>query len=1260
SLSSKLTQLTQQQGVTLFMTLLAAFKVLLYRYTAQEQIAVGSPIANRNRSEIEGLIGFFVNSLVMYTDLSGQPSFIEVLNRVKQTALEAYSHQDLPFEKIVEELQPERSLSQHPLFQVMFAVQQSEVAKPSFSLPNLEVGWYQEAGAEMTVRFDLELHLWPVGDKIQGFCAYNRDLFEAETIQRMLSHYQNLLSAVVENPSQPISLLPLMSDTEQQQLLVAWNNTKTNYPTNQCIQELFEAQVEKTPDAVAVVFGEQQLTYSQLNSKANQLAHYLQKLGVEPDTLVGICVERSVEMLVGLLAILKAGGAYVPLDSSYPSERLAYMLSDARISVLLTQQSLVTLLPEHQAEIVCLDSDWSTIAQFSTELLSSEVKPSNLGYIIYTSGSTGKPKGVAMSQRALVNLIRWQQQEAIFGQGATTLQFAPISFDVSFQEIFSTWCSGGSLVLVSQEVRREPLALMQLLADNKVHRLFLPFVALQQLAAVAPQCPTLPQLREIVTAGEQLQVTPDLVELSNRLPNCRVQNQYGPSESHVVSAYTLPRAAASWPKLPPIGRPIANTQLYILSRELQPVPIGVIGELYIGGVALADGYLNRPELTADKFIANPFDKESKKQKSKLYKTGDWARYLPDGNIEFLGRIDNQVKIRGYRIETGEVEATLNQHPTVKETVVVAREDNPGDKRLVAYLVSETESTTISNPELSDIHLKSWEEVFEQIYSELSEVSDPLFNTTGWRSSYDKELIPERQMEMWANDIVTQVLAHKPQRVCEIGCRTGMLLFQIAPQTQAYYGIDISQASLEYIQKQIAQQPEKYAHVTLAHKQAADMSDIANNSFDVVLLSSVVQYLPSIEYLLQVIEDSIRVVKPGGMIFLGDIRCLPLMRAFHTSVELHKATPSLSVKQLQQSIDRKIQQETELLVSPELFVALKDIYPKISHVQIRLQRGSEHNELNKYRYSVLLHIEAQPASVIEAPVENGVDMSIEEIEAYLKQKQPESICFSNLANSRVATDLNAVELLSQTESKLKVQQLKQQLQDKPTNSIDPEQLEQLSASLGYSLELCWSAKGGQGFIDAVFVRDELAAEGIVLTPLTQQSVVGSNWHLYGNNPLASVSAKQVIPQLREYLEQQLPEYMVPSGYVVLPQLPLTPNGKVDRKALPAPDITSSLSTEFVAPETPTEKALAEIWAEVLGIKQVGRHDKFFELGGHSLIATQVVSRIRQAFGMEFPLSKLFESSTVESLSKYIDTSIWAAQTPPTTQVKTTRKRDQGVL
>ncbi|NEP12786.1 MAG: amino acid adenylation domain-containing protein [Symploca sp. SIO2C1] len=1247
SLTSLITKLTQQQGVTLFMTLLAAFKVLLYRYTAQEQIAVGSPIANRNRSEIEGLIGFFVNSLVMYTDLSGEPSFLEVLNRVRQTALEAYSHQDLPFEKLVEELQPERSLSQNPLFQVSFAVQQSEVLKPSFSLPNLEVGWYQGAGAEMTVRFDLELHLWEQGDEIQGFCAYNRDLFEAETIQRMLSHYQNLLTAIVENPSQPISLLPIMTVKEQQQLLVAWNDTKTDYPTDKCIHQLFEAQVEKTPDAIALVFEEQHLTYSQLNSKANQLAHHLQQLGVEPEVLVGICVDRSLEMVIGLLAILKAGGAYVPLDGSYPSSRLAQILEDAQLHFLLTDSDSQSQLPTTKTPIILLDQDWGITAALTQTNPLSNIQANNLAYVLYTSGSTGRPKGVAIEHRSPVSLLSWATEVFSPEQLAGVLASTSICFDLSVFELFVPLSWGGKVIL----------------AENALHLPTLPAAEQVTLINTVPSAARelirsngIPaEVATVNLAGEPLDQ--QLVEQLYQQQTIKaVYNLYGPSEDTTYSTFALMEKGAS--KSPGIGRPVANTQVYILDSHLQPVPVGVPGELHIAGNGLARSYLNRQELTTEKFISHPFSEQAN---ARMYKTGDLARYRWDGNIEFLGRIDHQVKIRGYRIETGEIEAVLNSYPTVKETVVVATEDNPGNKRLVAYIVAETETTITDDPELLETHLNSWQEIFnQQIYSQLSEVNDPLFNTCGWLSNYDHKPIPEAQMRVWANDLVTQVLAKKPQRVCEIGCRTGMLLFAIAPHTQAYYGTDISEVSLEYIQTQIAQQPNKYAHVTLAQKAAEDMTDIADNSFDVVLLSSIVQYFPSVDYLLQVISNSIRVVKPGGMIFLGDIRSLPLMRAFHTSVQLHKATPSLSVQQLGQSIDRFIQQETELLLSPELFVALKELYPEISHVQIRLQRGTELNELNKYRYSVLLYVQAQPASVIKPSVENGLGMSIEDIEAYLQQQQPSAICFSSLANGRVGNDLSAVKLLLQAESRLNVQQLRQQLEDKPDNGIDPEQLHQLSISLGYSLELCWSAQGNVGCLDAVLVRSELAVEAMVLTPLTQQSVVGGNWHGYGNNPLASITTKQLIPQWREYLQQRLPKYFLPSGYVVLPQMPLTPNGKIDRKALPRPDNTSSLSTEFVAPQTATEKTLAEIWSEVLGIKQVGIHDSFFELGGHSLLATQVVSRIRETLEKELTLKRLFESPTIAGIAQSLEVLNQLAQDQTTLISKTEEEYEEGLL
>ncbi|NEQ80763.1 MAG: amino acid adenylation domain-containing protein, partial [Moorea sp. SIO2I5] len=1048
------------------------------------------------------------------------------------------------------------------------------------------------------------------------------DLFEAETISRMLSHYENLLSAAVETPERPVSQLPLMTEPELDQILVEWNNTTTDYPNDKCIHQLFEEQVEKTPDAVAVVFEQQKLTYSQLNSKANQLAHYLQKLGVVPETIVGICVERSVEMIVGLLAILKAGGAYVPLDPNYPTSRLNYMVEDAQLSIILTQEKWQHHLSDTKASVICLDTDSEIINQQSQKMPENQITANQLAYIIYTSGSTGQPKGVTIPHQGLLNLVFWHQRTFEVKPSDRASQIAGVAFDASVWEIWPCLSAGACLHLVNSETPLSPEALRNWLISEQITISFVPTPLLENLCSL--EWPAETELRTVLTGGDKLHKYP-----SAALPFC-VFNNYGPTENTVVTTSGLVVSGQGGSISPPIGKPISNTKVYIFDRNLEPVPIGVAGELHIGGDGLAIGYHKRPELTAEKFIPSPFDKSKL-----LYKTGDLVRYLADGNIEFIGRIDHQVKVRGYRIETGEIEAVINSYPQIKETVVVAREDNPGDKRLVAYIVPEIETIANSNPELSGNQVDSWQYIFnQQIYDQLSEVSDPLFNNQGWLSNYDNQLIPVEQMRIWAGDIVSQVLALKPESVWEIGCGTGMLLFQIAAQTPKYLGTDISNASLEYIKQQIEEQPDKYGHVSLAQKRAEDMADIAPNSFDVVLLSSIVQYFPSVEYLLQVIENSIRVVKPGGMIFLGDIRSRPLMKAFHSSVQLYQATPSLSVEQLKAKIDREMEQETELLVSPEFFVALKEKYPEITHVQIRLQRGSEHNELNKYRYSVLLHIEAQPGKVITPTVESGASLSVQEIETYLREQEPKSICFSGLVNGRVANDVELVELLSQPESKLNVRQLKQKLESKESLSIDPERLYELSADLGYSLELCWSAQGSPELMDGVFVRSELAKEGIVLTPLTQKSVVAGNWENYGNNPLSSQLRKELIPQVREYLESRLPEYMVPSGLMVLSQLPLTPNGKVDRKALPVMDMASSVSTEYVAPETQTQKVLAEIWGEVLGIEHIGIHDNFFDLGGHSLMATQVVSRVGQAFSVELSVSKLFQNSTIAQLAEVL--------------------------
>lgn len=693
ALRGSLSELSRREGATMFMTLLAAFQTLLYRYTSQEDISVGTPIANRTRSEIEDLIGFFLNTLVLRTDFSGDPPFTELLQRVRETALAAYTHQDVPFEKLVEELQPERNTSRTPFFQVMFAlrsVSQKDMQLSGLTMSLLEI----ERG---TAKFDLLLMIDETDQGLRAEFEYNTDLFDDTTISSMGAHFLKLLESIAADPQQQVSCLPMLTTAERGQLISEWNATQRPTSHARCIHQLFEEQKERTPERVALVYEDEELTYRQLNAQANQLAHYLRGLGVEPDTFVGILMNRSVEMMVSVLGVLKAGGAYLALDPTYPKERLAFMLEDTRASVILTQEHLAATLPASAARVIFFDAERKVIYAEHRQNPPRRVRPENLAYVTYTSGSTGKPKGIAMPQSALLNLLNWQLHETRLPDGARTLQFASLSFDVSFQDMFSTWGMGGTLVMISDEARRDIAGLARVVAEKDVHRLFIPAVALQQLAEGFCAKPRISAaLRKVIAGSEQLQITRSIARMFRELANCALHNEYGPSEAHVVTELALRDEVDAWPERPSVGRPIYNTQIYILDGQMQPVPIGVPGELFIGGAGLARCYLNRPDLTAERFIPNAF---SDKPDARLYRTGDLARWLAGGDIEFLGRMDFQVKIRGFRVEPGEVEVVLGSHPAVRETIVLAREDTPGNKRLVAYIVPAQD---VSTPTVSEL------------------------------------------------------------------------------------------------------------------------------------------------------------------------------------------------------------------------------------------------------------------------------------------------------------------------------------------------------------------------------------------------------------------------------------------------------------------------------------------------------------------------------------------------------------------------------
>ncbi len=679
TLSKRIKEISLSEGTTLSMTLLAVFKILLHRYTGQDDIVVGTAVANRYRPELENLIGFFINNLILRTDLSRNPTFRELLHRVKQVTLDAYSHSDIPFSKLVEVIQPLRDLSSSPLFDVMFVFQNAPMQEMQLEglRLNLEV-----KGNYRISRFDVTLYMGEEEDGLGGAIEYNLDLFEAETIKRMVSHLRVLLERVTENPDLPIATLSLLNEAERHKLLVEWNDTKKVSSMQQCFHQLFEAKVEEIPEKTALVCELASVTYAGLNERANQLAHYLRRLGAGKETLIGVCLEPSVEMLVALLGTLKAGAAYVPLDPSYPRQRLDFMAKDADIAILLTQKSLAEVVSDVKMQVVYLDSDWHEIEQETTENPHTTISPANLAYVIYTSGSTGKPKGVAVAHAALTNFLGAMHQRPGLTDLDIMLAVTTLSFDIAALELYLPLLAGGRIDLASREVTGDGKLLIERITKSG--------------ATVMQATPA--TWRMLFEAGwqgnRQLKVFSGGEALSNELAERlhekvgSLWNLYGPTETTVWSAV---HQVQSLERHISIGRPIDNTEIYLLDKNYQPIPVGVLGELYIGGAGLARGYLKRPDLTAERFVPNPFSREPG---ARLYRTGDLARYQSDGSLDCLGRIDHQVKLRGFRIELGEIEATLASHAAIEQVVALAVEIEPAataslsnaEQDLVAYLV----------------------------------------------------------------------------------------------------------------------------------------------------------------------------------------------------------------------------------------------------------------------------------------------------------------------------------------------------------------------------------------------------------------------------------------------------------------------------------------------------------------------------------------------------------------------------------------------
>ena len=1222
-LGRELMGLGRRQSATLFMTLLAGFQVLLSRYSGQKDISVGTPIAGRTRTEVEGLIGFFVNTLVMRTELKGRSSFLEVLGGVREMTLAAYMHQDLPFEKLVEELQPERNLSGTPLFQVMFILQNvplTELELPELKMSNLSV-------ASQTEKFELTLVAMEQGGRIQGQLSYRKDLFEESSIRRLLGHWENLMTEIVTDAERRVAELPLLTRGERRQLLVEWNRTEDRSVVGQRVHELFLEQVMRTPDAVAVEAEGQVLSYVELNRRANQVGHYLKRQGVWEEVIVGLCVERCLEMMVGLLGILKAGGAYLPLDPDHPPQRLKYMLEDAQAPLLLTHSALEGRLPHGQSRVVYLDRDWGQIAEQSGDDLGWSVGGENLAYVIYTSGSTGNPKGVMIEHRSLVNILGSVCGRVGVSKDDSLLATTTISFDIAALELFMPLLVGGRVV-VTAGVKAGLHKVVQRAQEGDITLLQATPTLWNEL--VGELDGGMAKRLKILCGGEALEsaTARRLVEAGKR-----VWNMYGPTETTVWSAiYEVEDVGDS---VLAIGKPLANTQVYIVDEEMEPVPVELAGELYIGGTGLARGYWRRPELTAERFLPDPF---GERRGERLYWTGDRASYGGDGNLKFLGRVDHQVKVRGYRIELGEIEAKLCEHPGVEQAIVVAREDQPGEKRLVGYVVRKAGQ----KPQAQVSQIVHWQNVWQQLYEPAEgtgATSSGDFNLAGWNSSYSGEPIPAEEMLIWVEETVAQLRALSPASILEIGCGTGLLLNRLAMGCESYIGLDFSEVALLQLGQHLVQRGN-LNHVELRQGMAHDLSFATENSVDLVILNSVAQYFPDMDYLLRVLAEAVRVTRPGGHIFVGDVRSFPLLEAYHASVQIYRGADDMSLIDLRRRIKNAVTNEEELTVDPALFDEIGRRWEKIGCVKTFLKAGAYDNELSRFRYDVTLSL-GKKEVVVEPEQWLAWDEAGQwriDLEESLVRQPGVAMGVRGLQHSRTAGIAEALRILNTDDSSVSnVGQLRTVCAR--VGGEHPDRVMEFAGRLG--VEYCWQANGNAGVYDLVFNprwermhADNTAAVGTDVENSAEknQEEAYRYFRRFGNEPAQSDDA-DLGQVLREHVRQSLPDYMAPSAILVLPEWPLTLNGKVDRRALPAPEIRNTQG--YRAPRAPQEEMLCEIFAEILKQERVGVDDNFFDFGGHSLLATRLISRVSSVFQVELPLRAVFETPTVAGLARRIE-------------------------
>lgn len=1236
TLVQQLKQIGVKAGSSFVSTLTATFELWLSRLTNQPDVVLGLPAAGQPVANRYWLVGHCVSLLPLRSQHRGDESFLSYLRRRKTELLDVFDHQRITFGRLLKKLPIPRDPSRVAFVPVVFNVdmgldegvdfeglQRQLISNPR-AFENFELS-LNATGSEQTLILE-----W----------SHNAHLFSTDTVARFHASFVDLLQAVVANadaPLETVSAVPakpahLNEHAKKALLKPAITPADGGYTREKGLTTLLSETATRFPDKIAIRFKQESLTFGALDKQANQVAHALRAQGIQPGDRVGLVVDRSLPLIVGMLGILKAGAAYVPVDPQHPTDRIAYILTDAGCVALLTSMAHQGRFDLNNVRELLVETLWPTLKQYPDTVPDGQPVGSAIAYILYTSGTTGRPKGALIRHHSVANVLFSVANEPGLTAADKTIALATIAFDLAVVEIYTPLLVGAELLLIDPATARNGEALAQVLNDPSI-------TFIQTTPAT---------FRVLLEAGWRGHKALRVISCAEALPmdlahtllaSCaELWNYYGPTETTI---YATGKRIRETDERITIGSAIANTRIYVVNEQGQLAPDGQPGELWIAGEGVSDGYLNQPELTADKFVDNPFSATPEK----IYRTGDLGRYLNGGttasapataDIVYMGRIDQQVKIRGFRIELGEVEHTLAKIQTIKEAVVMAREDRAGDGRLVAYVV----------PDLSELDRSGtdWQQRWDTIYE--AGVKSQTDHTT---SEADLDVVIAEQLsnqtdirqqaDEWLAQSLKRLRALGAKRVLEVGSGAGQLLFELAADTDLYIATDYAQAAIDNLNGRIqtgmlSRQPVGQGQVRAQVAMADDYSMVDLTSLDLVLIHSVAQYFPDARYLLKVIEGAVKATRSGGCVFVGDMQSRRLQVQHHTFDQLQRTADNQSVADFRRIVDRRVKLDDELMADPAFFYLLPTLFPAISAVDVQLREGQSLNETTKYHFDVWLYVGKAPDEArVDATLDWSSVRSTEILEQYLQQHPDQAIRLTNVPNARTATDNALVYWLTEAPDETAIGDLKERISHIPAG-IDPDLFWQLAERLDFRAHVRWATDGADNQLEVVFIPTSRRS---ALPPLPQgMNLTDTAPRDFVNEPYAPLPTvtKEQIRAWRQAAAQSLPDYMVPTDFVVVPRFPITPNGKLDRKALPAPAITRPAAAPEPASNLPSsaeEKLLASIWQTVLGVEAISLDDNFFELGGHSMIAVQVMTRLEKQTGKRLPLASLFEYPTIRSLS-----------------------------